>query len=116
MAKNMFRSFSTSWIEDCRRVIHVACRDQIARLHDLNGDLEIDWIECFNNDHQVTEHFHEFAMGLQTDDWAIFTMQNLPGTQKPLLFLTTVPFCVFLLMAKKRILWPLGSERQTVSV
>ena len=50
------------------RVIHVACRDQIARLHDLNGDLEIDWIECFNNDHQVTEHFHEFAMGLQTDD------------------------------------------------
>ena len=49
-------------------MIHVACRDQIARLHDLNGDLEIDWIECFNNDHQVTEHFHEFAMGLQTDD------------------------------------------------
>ena len=49
-------------------LIHVACRDQIARLHDLNGDLEIDWIECFNNDHQVTEHFHEFAMGLQTDD------------------------------------------------
>ena len=49
-------------------VIYVACRDQIARLHDLNGDLEIDWIECFNNDHQVTEHFHEFAMGLQTDD------------------------------------------------
>ena len=48
-------------------VIHVACRDQIARLHDLNGDLETDWIECFNNVHQVTEHFHEFAMGLQVD-------------------------------------------------
>ena len=48
-------------------MIYVACRDQIARLHDLNGDLEIDWIECFNNDHQVTEHFHEFAMGLQVD-------------------------------------------------
>lgn len=48
-------------------VIHVTCRDQIARLHDLNGDLETDWIECFNNDHQVTEHFHEFAMGLQVD-------------------------------------------------
>jgi len=53
-------------------VIHVACRDQIARLHDLNGDLEIDWIECFNNDHQVTEHFHEFAMGLQTDELGNF--------------------------------------------
>ncbi len=47
--------------------IYVTCRDQIARLHDLNGDLEIDYVECFNNDHQVTEHFHEFAMGLQTD-------------------------------------------------
>ncbi len=48
--------------------IYVTCRDQIARLHDLNGDEEIDFVECFNNDHQVTEHFHEFAMGLQTDD------------------------------------------------
>jgi hypothetical protein len=47
--------------------IYVTCRDQIARLHDLNGDGEIDFIECFNNDQQVTEHFHEFAMGLQTD-------------------------------------------------
>ncbi len=48
--------------------IYVTCRDQIAKLHDLNGDEEIDYIESFNNDHQVTEHFHEFAMGLQTDD------------------------------------------------
>ncbi|HTN75306.1 MAG TPA: DUF6797 domain-containing protein, partial [Pirellulaceae bacterium] len=46
----------------------VTCRDQIVRLHDLNGDQEIDYHECFNNDHQVTEHFHEFAMGLQADD------------------------------------------------
>ena len=48
--------------------IYVTCRDQIARLHDLNGDEEIDYIENFNNDHQVTEHFHEFAMGLQSDE------------------------------------------------
>ena len=48
--------------------IHVTCRDQLARLHDINGDETIDIIECLNNDHQVTEHFHEFAMGLQTDD------------------------------------------------
>ena len=47
--------------------IHVTCRDQLAVLHDLNGDGETDFYECFNNDHQVTEHFHEFAMGLQTD-------------------------------------------------
>lgn len=47
--------------------IHVTCRDQLAVLHDLNGDGEIDFYQCLNNDHQVTEHFHEFAMGLQTD-------------------------------------------------
>jgi len=47
--------------------IFVTCRDQIAELHDLNGDGEIDWYRSFNNDHQVTEHFHEFAMGLQQD-------------------------------------------------
>jgi putative heme-binding domain-containing protein len=47
--------------------IFVCCRDQIVKLHDKNGDGETDFYECFNNDHQVTEHFHEFAMGLQTD-------------------------------------------------
>ena len=47
--------------------LFITCRDQLARLRDLNGDGEIDFVECFNNDHQVTEHFHEFAMGLQTD-------------------------------------------------
>ncbi len=47
--------------------IFVCCRDQIAKLHDFNGDGETDFVECFNNDHQATEHFHEFAMGLQTD-------------------------------------------------
>jgi hypothetical protein len=52
--------------------LFVTCRDQLARLHDLNGDFEIDFIENFNNDHQVTEHFHEFAMGLQTDSTGNF--------------------------------------------
>jgi putative heme-binding domain-containing protein len=47
--------------------IYVTCRDQIAILRDLDGDGETDFYENFNNDHQVTEHFHEFAMGLQTD-------------------------------------------------
>ncbi len=49
-------------------VVYVTCRDQIAVLRDLNGDGEIDYYQNFNNDHQVTEHFHEFAMGLQTDE------------------------------------------------
>ena len=47
--------------------IYVGCRDQVVRLRDLNGDGETDFYECFNSDHQVTEHFHEFAMGLQVD-------------------------------------------------
>jgi putative heme-binding domain-containing protein len=47
--------------------IHVTCRDQLVILHDLNGDGETDFYESFNSDHQVTDHFHEFAMGLQVD-------------------------------------------------
>jgi glucose/arabinose dehydrogenase len=47
--------------------LFITCRDQLVRLRDLNSDGEMDFIESFNNDHQVTEHFHEFAMGLQTD-------------------------------------------------
>ena len=47
--------------------IYVTCRDQLVRLNDLNGDGETDFYESFNSDHQVTNHFHEFAMGLQTD-------------------------------------------------
>jgi len=47
--------------------IYVSCRNMIALLRDTNGDRETDVIESFNSDHQVTEHFHEFAMGLQAD-------------------------------------------------
>ncbi|MDP7640079.1 MAG: heme-binding protein, partial [Candidatus Hydrogenedentes bacterium] len=45
--------------------IYVLCRDQITVLRDLNGDGETDFYENFNNDHQVTEHFHEFALDLK---------------------------------------------------
>ncbi len=45
--------------------IYVLGRDQITILHDLNGDGESDFYQNFNNDHQVSEHFHEFAMDLQ---------------------------------------------------
>ncbi len=47
--------------------IYITCRDQIVLLRDLNGDEETDFYESFNHDHQVTDHFHEFAMGLQAD-------------------------------------------------
>ncbi|MEO5997617.1 MAG: DUF6797 domain-containing protein [Chitinophagaceae bacterium] len=47
--------------------IYVTCRDQLVLLHDLNADGDIDFYQSFNHDNQVTDHFHEFAMGLQTD-------------------------------------------------
>jgi hypothetical protein len=64
IASGMFQPLGLKYIHD---KVYVACRDQIAILHDFNGDGETDFYENFNNDHQVTEHFHEFAMGLQTD-------------------------------------------------
>ncbi|HEU5115190.1 MAG TPA: hypothetical protein VFT74_00795, partial [Isosphaeraceae bacterium] len=47
--------------------ILVGCRDQIVELRDLDLDGEADHYACFNDDHQVTDHFHEFAMDLQAD-------------------------------------------------
>ena len=63
--------------------IYVTCRDQLAVLRDRNGDGETDFIECFNNDAQVTEHFHEFAMGLQTDDAGNFYYAKSACHAKP---------------------------------
>jgi len=47
--------------------IFVTSRDQITRLRDLNGDGEADHYEAFNHDAQASAHFHEFAVGLETD-------------------------------------------------
>lgn len=65
MATGLFQPLGVKLIGDD---IFVSCRDQIVRLVDLNGDGETDFYENFNSDHQVTEHFHEFAMGLQADE------------------------------------------------
>ena len=65
IATGLFQPLGLRIVDD---QIYVCGRDQITRLVDLNGDGETDFYENFNNDHQVTEHFHEFAMGLQTDD------------------------------------------------
>lgn len=64
IASGMFQPLGIKVIKE---EIFVTCRDQIVRLHDFNGDRETDFYESFNNDHQVTDHFHEFAMGLQAD-------------------------------------------------
>ena len=47
--------------------VYVHGRDQITRLHDLNGDNEADFYENFNNDVSITTGFHEFSFDLQTD-------------------------------------------------
>ncbi|MFA6545606.1 MAG: DUF6797 domain-containing protein [Limisphaerales bacterium] len=47
--------------------IYVTGRDQITRLHDLNGDGEADFYENFNNDTFVTANYHEFCLDLDTD-------------------------------------------------
>jgi sugar lactone lactonase YvrE len=65
MATGLFQPLGVKFRGD---ELFITCRDQLVRLQDLNGDGESDYLESFNNDHQVTEHFHEFAMGLQTDD------------------------------------------------
>ncbi len=65
IASGMYQPLGIKVLND---KIHVTCRDQLTVLHDLNGDEEIDFYQCLNNDHQVTEHFHEFAMGLQVDE------------------------------------------------
>jgi hypothetical protein len=47
--------------------IYTAGRDQITKLHDLNGDGEADFYENFNHDAGLTLQRHEFVMDLQTD-------------------------------------------------
>ena len=64
IASGMFQPLGLKIIDDA---IYVTCRDQITILRDLNGDGETDFYENFNNDAQVTEHFHEFAVDLQVD-------------------------------------------------
>ncbi|MFT6806951.1 MAG: hypothetical protein ACJA01_000169 [Saprospiraceae bacterium] len=64
IASGLFQPLGLKILND---KVFVICRDQLVKLQDLNGDGETDFYESFNHDHQVTDHFHEFAMGLQAD-------------------------------------------------
>ena len=64
IAAGLFQPLGLKIVDDR---VYVLGRDQITHLVDLNDDGETDFYENFNNDAQVTEHFHEFAMDLQTD-------------------------------------------------
>ena len=47
--------------------IYVLGRNQITLLHDLNGDLETDWYECFSNAFESSPGGHDFICGMQRD-------------------------------------------------
>jgi hypothetical protein len=47
--------------------VHVLGRDQITRLHDLNGDGEADFYECVSNAYETSPAGHDFICGLERD-------------------------------------------------
>ena len=53
--------------------IYVLGRDQITRLHDLNGDGEADFYECFSNAMITSPAGHDFICGLVRDRGASST-------------------------------------------
>jgi Cytochrome C oxidase, cbb3-type, subunit III len=50
-----------------RDQIYVTCRNGIIRLNDFNHDGETDFYEVFHTDHDVSNFFHAFNFGLETD-------------------------------------------------
>jgi hypothetical protein len=63
-ASGLFQPLGLKIVRD---EVYVLGRDQITRLKDLNGDGEADVYENFNNDMTITDHYHEFCLGLETD-------------------------------------------------
>lgn len=63
--------------------IFVLGRDQITRLHDLDGDGEADFYENFNNDVATYPVYHAFHMDLQADShgnfWYITDGNSVPS-------------------------------------
>lgn len=54
--------------------IHVLGRNQLTRLHDLNGDGEADFYECVSNAYETSPGGHDFNTGLEVgpDGWFYF--------------------------------------------
>ena len=64
LATGLFQPLGLKVVND---KVYVLGRDQITRLHDLNGNGEADFYECFNNGCRIGKHVHEYATGLETD-------------------------------------------------
>ena len=59
---------------------YVLGRDQITRLHDLNGDGEADFYECFSNKMITSPGGHDFICGLERDrDGRFYTASSKQG-------------------------------------
>src|SRR5205823_14165942 len=63
-AAGLFHALGLKIVDD---KVYVLGRDQITRLHDLNGDGEADFYENFNNDGLVTTSGHSYVTCLETD-------------------------------------------------
>lgn len=59
--------FQTLGLKIMDGIIYTQGRDQITRLHDLNGNGTADYYENFNDDVKITDGFHEFSFDLLTD-------------------------------------------------
>lgn len=60
--------------------IYVQCRDQITRLHDLNGDGEADFYECFSRAFVTSPAGHDYICGLERDtEGAFYTASGNQG-------------------------------------
>lgn len=60
--------------------IHVAGRDQVTRLHDLNGDGETDFYECVCNGYTTPAGGHDFICGLERDaEGRLYTASSKEG-------------------------------------
>ena len=68
-ATGLFQPLGLKIVDD---KVYVTGRDQITRLHDLNGDGEADFYENFNNDVSITSFYHEFCLNLETDSQGNF--------------------------------------------
>ncbi len=58
------------WVHEEK--IYVLGRNQITKLHDLNGDQETDWYECFSDAYETSPGGHDFICALQRDKFGNF--------------------------------------------
>ncbi len=63
-AAGLYEPFGVIVVDD---KVYVTCKDGLQRLHDFNGDGEVDFYECFSQDTDVSTFFHAYNFDLQRD-------------------------------------------------